>query len=308
MIPSNYKPLVQLGAVLLMVPFVAAPVAAGRGYAAGAFSLDIQGVGPLYVKSIEGGNAVQTPTTRGARADKYPDKAPGAVRYEDVTVELPLSQSPAFWDWVNAFSSPNPVPPKTLTAVMFDYNYAEKSRRVFEGSVITAFELPMLDSGAKDPGYFKLRYAVGETKENAGTAGAKATPGADSTAKWLVSNFKVTIDGLATTRVAKIDPIVIKRATKGPLEYSNIALTFADVDSATWKAWSSQSISGKPVEKNGTIELMAPNLSKTLLTIRLEGLGIVRLLPEPADSNSNQIARSKAELYVEKITFSPSPG
>jgi hypothetical protein len=291
-----------------MVPFVAAPSAAGRAYAGGALSLDISGVGPLYVKSIEGGNAVQTPTMRGARADKYPDKAPGAVRFEDVAVEVPLSQSSAFWDWVNAFSSPNPVPPKTITAVMFDYNYTEKSRRVFDNSVITAFELPTLDSGAKDPGYFKLRYAVGETKENAGTAGAKATPGADSNAKWSTCNFKVTIDGLATTRVAKIDPIVIKRSTKGPLEYSNITLAFSDVDADSWKAWSSQSISGKPVEKNGTIELMAPNFTKTLLTIRLEGLGIVRLFAEPAEANSSQIARSKAELYVEKITFSPSPG
>lgn len=309
MTPTRRKILVQLGSVLLMIPSLGA-AADNRTYAAGRFALDIGGIGTIYLKSVEGGNAVQAPVIRGARADKYPDKSPSAVRYEDATVELQVPIPRGLWDWVNTFSSPGQVPTRTLTVSTMDFNNTEKSRRVFEDSVISFMELPALDGSSKDPGYVKMSFAVGRAKDNAGTAGAKTPPSADkaSSKVWLQSNFRLTIDGLATNRVSKIDPITIKHSPKGQLEYSNLVITVADVDSESWKVWAAQSVDGKPVEKNGKLELLAPNLKDVILTVSLEGLGVVRLISEKSEANADQIQRRKVELYVEKLTFSAPAG
>ncbi len=309
MTPTRRKILVQLGSVLLMIPSLGA-AADNRTYAAGRFALDIGGIGSTYLKSVEGGDAVQAPVIRGARADKYPDKSAGAVRYEDAKVEFQMPIPRGLWDWVNAFSSPGQVPAKTLTLSALDFNYAEKSRRVFEDSVISVVELPAFDAGSKDPGYVKMSFAVGRAKENAGTAGAKTPPSIDkaSAKAWLPSNFRLSIDGLATNKVSKIDPITIKHSPKGLLEYSNLVITVAEVDSESWKAWAAQSVDGKPVEKNGRLELLSPNLKDVLLSVSLEGLGVVRLFSEKSEANADQIQRKKVELYVEKITFSAPAG
>jgi hypothetical protein len=309
MTPTRRKILVQLGSVLLMIPSLGA-AADNRTYATGRFVLDIGGIGATYLKSVEGGDAVQVPITRGSRADKYPDKSPGAVRYEDATVEFQMPMPRALWDWVNAFSSPGQVPAKTLTISALDFNYAEKSRRVFEDSVISVVELPALDGGSKDPGYVKMSFAVGRAKDNTGTAGAKTPQSADkaSSKTFLPSNFRLSIDGLATNRVSKIDPITIKHSAKGLLEYSNLVITVAEVDIESWKVWAAQSVDGKPVEKNGRLELLAPNQKDVLLSVSLEGLGVVRLFSEKSEANADQIQRKKVELYVEKITFSAPTG
>jgi hypothetical protein len=310
MTSTRYKPLVQLGAVLLMVPVLGGAATDNRSYVAGRFAVEISEIGTTYLKSFEGGDAVQAPVTRGSRADKYPDKSPGAVRYEDATVEFQMPLPRGLWDWANAFSSPGQVPARTLTVFTYDANYTEKSRRIFENSVISLVELPALNGGSKDPGYVKMSFAIGRAKENTGTAGGKAPQSADkaSSKVMLPSNFRLTIDGLATNRVSQIDPISIKHSPKGLPEYSNLGITFAEIDSESWKAWAAQSVDGKPVEKNGRLELLAPNLKDVLLSVSLEGLGVVRLFSPKSETNSDQIQRRKAELYVEKITFSAPSG
>jgi len=129
-----------------------------------------------------------------------------------------------------------------------DQNNVEKTRRVFEESVLSLVELPTLDSGSKDSGYVKMQFAVGRARENSGTAGATPDSNSAKSKAWSTSNFRVTIDGLATSRISKLEPITINHDPKGNLEYSNLVFTVADMDIDSWKQWAAQTIDGKVVE------------------------------------------------------------
>lgn len=301
---ASRKTLLQFGSLLLLAPFLAAP-ASDRSYVGGRFALELDGASVGYLKSVEGGNAVQSPITRGTRADKYPDKSPGTVRYEDAIIEVPLTAPANLWNWVNAASSPAGAAPKQASLILADFNLVEKSRRIWDEATLSGVEFPALDGSSKDVGYLKLTLSPGRTRDVATKSGAKPAADSTKTKNFITANFRLTIDGLATNRVSKIDAITIRHPAKGGLEYSNLVVTVPDVDIDGWKAWANQTLGGKSVEKSGKIDLLAPNMSDVMLTVGLEGLGVVRVAPDKLEANSDTIRRTKVELYVEKITFSP---
>lgn len=291
-----------LGVSMLFVPVLATgALAPNRTYSATHFALALDGNSVGLVKSVSGGEAVQSPVQKGTRNDKYPNKVPGSLRYEDVVLELPVTAPRAVWDWVSALSTPNAVTKRQLTVSNLNFDYNVLSRRIMDGAALKLVELPLMDGASKDSGFVKLAIAPSGVKEDA--PGTKAATPGTKVKTWTRQNFRVTIDGLATARVARVAPIVIQRSPKNELEYSNLSLSFAEADVETWKQWSAETLDGKPAEKSGKIELLTPNMTDVILSIQLDGLGLVRLARDASQTAENSTARMVAELYVEKITF-----
>jgi hypothetical protein len=273
-----------------------------RSYVTGNYFLQIDGASQ-FIKSVEGGAATAPPTTRGARKDGYADKQNGSVRYSDAVMQISVGAPKPIWDWINNFSSPAPRAAKEAALVALDYNLIEKSRRMLGGAKISKIEFPMCDGASKEPGYLKLTVTPAYVRETAGS-GAKSSVSQNMNEHlWVSSNFTLTIDGVDTTRVSKIDKIVIKHGDSGPPEYSDFEISIAETNSASWKQWADAAQAGKGAEKNGRIELLDA-ARKTILRVNLEGLGIIGVIPDKAEANSDAIRRVTAQMYVEKITFS----
>lgn len=290
----------------LVVGFVTWPLLAAtptaRGYIGGGV-INLAGVGNAFVKAFQGGNPVQLPVVRGSRLDKFPDKVPGPLRFEDATFELPVNLPQALWDWVNASTGGREASPKRFVLSEFDYANKEVSHLIFEDCTFHALELPSCDSSARVPGYLKLTVAPTRVIDAAVTATAK--PAADAKLKvWRSSGFRLAIDGIDASTVTKIDSFSLKRIGKSSAEFSNLVVTVADADLDEWKLWASQSFDGKPAERNGTLDYLATNRVETVLSVSLEGLGVVRLEREKYDPSFDAVRRTKVEMYVEKMTFS----
>lgn len=300
---KNPRRLIALGVALTCIPSLAiSAIDKSRSYVANNSLLELDGFSIGFIKSISGGEAVQPPVLKGARNDKYPNKVPGTLRYEDVKIEIPVTAPTNVWDWVNALSSPNPVPRHRLTITDMDFDRKAVARRQMDEMLLNTVEIPELDGSSKDVQYVKLSMSPGRVKEETPDASPVATTGTKTKA-WTTSAFRVSIDGLATNRISKVSPLTIGRNSKGELEYSNLKFTFSEVDVPTWKQWAQETATGKPVEKSGQIQLLGPNMTDVLLTIQLDGLGLIRLAKEAAVSNTDTVSRSSAELYVEKVTF-----
>ena len=301
------------------VPTLAA-AADTRSYVVGNFGAEIQGYPAFFIKSVEGGNASAPPVVNGQRSDKYPNKEPGTLKYDDARILVSTQIPKGLWEWVNAFASPQGGPPKQVTLSAFDYQLTEKGRRILDNAAISLLEVPGCDGNSRDPSYLTIGLTPGAVHEVAPTASKAPTTGKSDQKPWLPMNFKLTIEGLDTTKVSKIDPITIKRSASGP-EYSNLKLEVAETTMASWKQWAAQTFptgekgrvddkmvaaqkTGK-TEKVGKLELLSANRLETLLTINFEGLGIVQIVPDKAEAAADSIRRSGVELYVERITISP---
>jgi hypothetical protein len=275
-----------------------------RGYIGGGV-INLAGIGNAFVKAFQGGNPVQQPVVRGSRPDKYADKVPGPLHFEDATFELPLNLPQALWDWVNASTSGREVSPKRFILSEFDYANKQVSHLIFEDCTFHALELPSCDSSLRVPGYLKLTLAPSRVIDAAVNATAK--PASDAKLKiWRSSGFRLSIDGIDATSVTKIDAIKVRRLAKTSTEFSNLVVTVADVDLDEWRQWATQGFEGKPAERNGKLEYLATNRVETVLCANLEGLGVVRLEREKYDPSFDAVRRTKVELYVEKMSFSVS--
>jgi hypothetical protein len=137
--------------------------------------------------------------------------------------------------------------------------------------------------------------------------------------KWLPANFRLTIAGLDTTKVNKVDALVFKQAavtkakapqdsTKNPIqqEIPNLVITFPESHAQTFQTWYGDFVikgnNGDGAEKNGTLEYLTPNL-QTLFKLTFRNIGIFRLAPEKVEAGSENIRRLKAEMYVEDMVF-----
>lgn len=292
-------------AVIAMAPLLAAP--AERSYASGNFALTVAGVGEFFCKSFGGGAAVTQPTIR-SKTDGYPDKSPGQIRYEDAQAQVGFSVPKELWAWIGAFASPSKPVGKEVTLTTLDYKLAIQSKRQFGEAMLSKVVFPACDATSKEPAYVDLSLTPTRNHEIAAT-GKPAGGSAKSDQKaWLPVNYRLSIDGIDTTRVNRIEPITIRHPPGGSVEYSNLVFTMAESTSASLKQWMNQvldpSSKGNAAfqEKAGTLELLSVQQT-VLLRLRFEGLGPVKLAQDKAEANADTVKRVTAELYVEKITI-----
>ena len=136
---------------------------------------------------------------------------------------------------------------------------------------------------------------------------------------WLTSNFRLQIDGLDCTKVARIEPFSVRRRievaqSRGPrsliagaVDFPSLRITVSLSSAQSWFDWHKTFlVDGKNAdssEKSGTIALLAPDLSTELARIELHGVGIYRLSADPPELGVPALPRLTADVYCEQMAL-----
>jgi len=281
------------------------------------YAIELDGFIAGWLWSAEGGNATGVVVNEKLGPDRIIRKHIDRIKYEDITVTCGAGMAKGFYEWLkNTIMSKN-NPRKNGAIIQTDVNGKEVSRLNFVNAMISQISFPALDAASKDAAKMTITITPQYTQQ---VQGSGKSLGVVMPKKWLSANFRLTIAGLDTTKVNKIDALVFKQvAVKDAVgsgrdsmqipfqqEIPNLVITFAEVSAQTFRNWYGdfviKGINGDTAEKNGTLEYLDPNL-KTLFTLTLQRIGIFRLTPEKVEAGSENIRRLKAEMYVEDMGF-----
>jgi hypothetical protein len=282
--------------------------AAAPPVASGYFALELDGITAGFVASGEGGDASAVVVREAPGETCLSRKHLGPLKFEDISIACGTGMSAAFYEWLQATCRCDAAR-KSGAIVAGDFNYKEIARRDFKDALITEIGMPKLDASSKDPALMTVKFAP-ETTQRQKPSGEtlKACGSGAAQKKWLAANFRFSVDGLDCKKVNRVEGFTLTQtAAQGEhprLEVPDLVVTLPEADAESFFAWHEDFvINGNAVERDGTLEYLAPNLGQTLFTIQFENLGIFSLAPEKGQSNSDSIRRVTAEMYCEAIGF-----
>lgn len=295
-----------------------------RSYVANRFLLELQKQTAGWLLTAEGGlastEAVQERLSGGFPVRKHA----GNVKMEEITFSCGSSMTEPFYHWLRS-SIRYEHERKEGAIVTANYDFKEISRLSFYEALITEIGLPGVDAASKDACKFTIKMAPewSEVKYSAGTQSMLPVPqDASKQKRWQAANFNLSIDGMNTKRVSKVDAITIKQNVvdnaigerlifqKEPaqIDFPNLVFYIPEVDAEPWYKWYDEFVtkgkSDPSHEKNGHLEYLKPNVRDVLFTVDFFGLGIVKFAPEKLESSSEKVRTVKIELYCERMDFS----
>ena len=288
----------------------------------GRFGVEINGYALGFVKSLEGGGLYADVVPEGSAANGATPKHLGALRCEEMILRIGMQEAKPLPELVQAMLSGKQQP---FDCSLFDadFDYKVQSETRFKNVLLSEFSLPALDGSSKEAGYFTLKLAPesgtivnGKGNSMAGKVGPKQKA-------WLTSNFRLDIDGIPTSRVARIEPLTVKMSTAvspvsaigpgkaseqrqpGTLELPILRVAVSHYDAAAWRAWFDDFVvkgnNGPTKERKGSITLLGPDMKTPLMVFNLYNIGIARLADAAREANSEKIQRFEAELYFERM-------
>ena len=297
--------------------------AVDRTYAGGRYLLELDGADAGAIASAEGGYATSDVVEEKLGPGVLIRKHLAGVKYEDITIECGAGMASAFYKWLSDTLDLKIVR-KDGALVTTDYNFREVSRLNFFHALVSEIAFPALDAASKDAAKLTVKLAPEYTRSVKGAGGGSAKVDQQRQKRWLPSNFRLKIDGIDCTKVSKIAPLVVKQtivsdtvgelreAEKAPahLEVPDLIVTVAESHAGDFVTWHQDFVvnghNAQNNEKNGTLELLTPDMGTVLFTIGLFNLGIYKLALEPIRSGSENIRRVTAAMYCEQMTFKPS--
>jgi phage tail-like protein len=290
---------------------------AGSRFAAGRFALELDGTMCGFLKSVEGGAITADVIVEEPGTATFPKKHIGTPRYEELVLGVDLSLDKLFYQWLADTMAGKSVR-RDGSIVAVDSRLKAVSERQFLRALITEVTVPKADAASKEAGFLTVKLLPEVLRARAGS-GATTRVSAPKAKSWLPANFKLEIDGLDCTKVAKIEPLTFKVkvsedqvgeeriVTKEPtsMETPNLSITLPESASQTWTAWFDdfvvKGLSGDENEKSGKLSFFTPDRKSTLAEVRFFNLGIFRLEPEAKAVDAETIARIRAELYCERM-------
>jgi hypothetical protein len=264
-----------------------------------AFILDGTLVGSL--RSVTGGTMVADVVVE-SKGPGNVNKRPSPPRVDPLVLEVDLGGMDAtFLNWVASALAGKPES-RTASVVTYDFSMKEVSRRTFKNIRVAEVTLPALDGASKEAAFITVTAQADSSFLEKSTSSPTSKPKATRS---NAANFKLSMPGLETSRVAKISPITVKVSGRGA-EVSNFVVTVSGIDADSWVQWHDLFIvQGKGTdqnEKTADIDLLDPTMKDTLFRIHVEGVGILRALPSAeAGTKGSTIRRLEVELYAERL-------
>jgi hypothetical protein len=269
-----------------------------------------------FPKSIEGGDITGDVAVFNPPGGGIPTKRIANVRYEDLVLAFGADMSDSPYDWIAATLS-RTYTPKVAAIVVGDMNGREISRLEFTDALLREIKFPALDASSKDAAAIEIKLTSHQVRRKAG-AGESLAANTQTKKQWLVSDFRLQIDGLDCTRVDSIDaltisldlppdPLGIKESTTRPpvLNIPNLSFTIPESAAASLIAWRDDFlINGHHLnadEKNGSLQFLAANLEDVIFTLTFHHMGIFSL--KKVDTDVGSTPRLHAEMYCDEIAF-----
>ncbi|MDB4882917.1 MAG: hypothetical protein JWL95_1683 [Gemmatimonadetes bacterium] len=298
------------GLTLVAAPLAtASPASVVTGPAVGAGSGDaistmFVGGSAFVARHVEGGSAVMSISTAGGTITRT-----GKITYEPIVVDVqPGSPLDAR---INQAWLGTPMPMSgSISQKMARPPLTQLS---FSGATIVSTTIPTLDASAKDAVWLRVTLVPTTASEISGTAPAAPFSG---TRSWGMNQIPLTIPGLNTTGVARIESFVVgqqttldpstgqtsSKASAGPSAVTKLFVTVTEATAGDWIAWLKATVSGSaPSEKTMSLDLRSID-NIHLATIEGSGLGIVALRTQ---TFGESLRRVQAELYVRKLQLLP---
>jgi hypothetical protein len=258
------------------------------------FAVAIDGT-VVAAQNAVGGLVKADVSTMFSGAGGPPKRQISSFAYTNLAFQVGLDVGAPMLNWINAALKGAPVT-KSGTLIELDVQNRAKSYLDFTNAAIADFVVPGFDGSSKTPNTFTLEVSIAKSMFRAGDdapiqSSFQAKP-------FLPSNFRLNIDGLPTTRVRLIAPISFRRGTGG-IAPTDLVVTFASTDVAPWREWVDDFIvkgnNGQGKEKQGSIEVMAANLSDVLASLALRQIGIRELVPD----DTSALRGYRASMYFE---------
>lgn len=224
---------------------------------------------------------------------------------EPLVVQVPVVEEPSTLVSLLASWLAGTATPRDIALV------DQTSRRDLRQAMITELVIPEMNAAATTVGLLRLTIAAQGVKETTQTG--RGTP--RTFKPWIASRFRVSVPGLPTTHVSRVDSIVVQRPLSaeapllkgaapaaGTMSISNLVLTIRDSDIAPWRQWLESFVvngdNGDANEKVVDIELVG-NRFQQIRLLRAHNVGILAIRPLPPLANGVRFHR--VELYVERL-------
>jgi hypothetical protein len=295
-----------------------------RSFAAGHFMLELDGVDAGWLASAEGGFAVADVVEEKPGADRVVHKHLAGVKYTDIQLGFGPGLSKGLHEWITDTLEGKHLR-KNGAVVTADFDFKERERLTFMDALISHIDFPALDASSKDSAKLTLGLAPEQTRRVKGSGGKLAGQLGAKTAKWLLANFKLEIDGLDCTGVSQIGPISIqsvaaeqaigerreieKEASR--LEIPDLVVTLSEAKADSFHTWHEDFVikgnNGDDKEKSGKLQFLGPTMD-TLFTLSFSGLGIYKLAPSAQSAGVEAVRRLTASMYCEEMAFAAGAG
>ncbi|MEA2713667.1 MAG: hypothetical protein QOK27_1628, partial [Gemmatimonadales bacterium] len=289
-----------------------------RSYtAASKFYLELglaSGTAGTYVHRVEGGDPI-------ADVNEKPDG--GGLIYRQVTnvkrTDIVAEVRPNdFTDLIRDFLQEQ-YTRVDGRLVGIDYTLKPASQLGFSHAMLTGVDLPALDASSLETGYLTIHLspeAAQDQQPGSAPAGTTTTMGAKQQ-QLLIKNFSLTVSGLDSKRVTRIEPLsismnyvpdqlgTVRQTTTQPgkLGWGFLTVTFGAADAPSWMAWRDDFLikgnNTDAAEKSLVLTLLAPDLTTRLFELNGSGVGLVTLRRLPATS-ADAAPKYQAQLYVEQ--------
>lgn len=271
-----------------------------------------------FISSAVGGNATSDVVNEKVGPDFLSRKHLAGVKYEDIAITAGPGMGKEFYNWIKDSFSGQPLSLSGSIAGA-DANSKLFTKTDFSNALITEVGFPALDAASKDSAKMTIKFQPEFTRLQAATGALAPQPPVH--AKWLVSNFRLTINGMNTNFVTSIDPLNAKwdfatqvsdaagsRPQLVKIDIPNIKLRIVESQSKDFFAWHQDFVikgnSSSENEKSGSLLFLSPDLKTELFRLDFSGLGIFALDPDPLTLSTNTIRHVTAQLYCDKMIFS----
>ena len=289
-----------------------------RSFSAGRFALEIDGNVAGFVNAVEGGQAFGDVVYEQTE-DIFFKKHLGNAGFRDIRLEFGPDMDKSFYNWISQALQGQPV---RLNGAIVAADFAGNvtSRLEFLHALITEVTFPAADATSKDTAHMSIVLSPDQTILNRKASGKLSVKNSGPQKRWLSSSFRLSIDGLDTKRVSKIDALTIKlpRASAGDgsqaclhcdplpastkIDFPNLVVTTIEPADSFYEWFQKFVIEGNnddAQEKGGTLEYLATDLKTVLFTVKLRNLGVFELMP--VEDQGSGLPRLLAGMYCESM-------
>jgi len=295
---------------------VAAPPV--RSFSAGRFALEIDGNVVGFVNAVEGGLAFSD-VIKVAGEDFFFKKHIGNPGFRDIRLEFGADMDKSLYNRIDQTMQGDHV---ALNGAILgvDFNYNVISRLEFQNALITEVGFPALDAASKDAARMSMVLSPEHTVLNRKPSGkVSSAKGPSLQKRWLPANFRLSIDGIDTKKVSKIDALTIRfprsvgddlaclhceNLQPAMVDFPHVVVTIGEPAESVYDWFEDfviQGNSGDSDEKGGTLEYLAFDLKTPLFTLKLRNLGIFELMPVAVDAGGSTVPRLLAAIYCESM-------
>jgi hypothetical protein len=289
-------PIAKLDEVALTSP---APAAHDVSVASYLLKVGGQSAGPL--RSGIGGSL------RGVVRKDGNKKSISSISYEPIVLEAPGNLNPKLFDWINSSWS-SLTTEQTGSISSLDSTYEVQGVLEMFNARITEVKFPLMSTSATPTnGTLSVKLAPESTHHLSGSG--HMTPG-PARPNWTTNSFELDIDDV-DMNVERIEPFTVKDAVTPPpantpiIDYGNLTVTVRRDQAGAFIQWANTFLADVPTsgqgdagERNGQLKLLDASGQNTLMAVRLEHVGIVRVSDSTTDPD-----RVIVELYAESMVL-----